>query len=51
MNVFPDFEKNVKFLFELAELEVEGIGAADFWHDVENVLDFFDLKKKIFKNH
>jgi hypothetical protein len=47
VNVFPDFKENVELLFELAQLEIEGIGTADFRHDVENVLDFLDLRKKI----
>ena len=47
MHVFPDFKENVELLFELAQLKIEGIGTADLRHDVENVLDFFDLRKKL----
>jgi hypothetical protein len=46
MHVFPDFKENVELLFELAQLKIEGVGAADLRHDVENVLDFLDLRKK-----
>jgi hypothetical protein len=44
MYIFPDFKENIEFLFELSQLKIEGVGAADLRHDVENVLNFLDLK-------
>jgi len=46
VNIFPDFEEDVQLLLELAELEVERVGAAHLGHDVEDVLNLLDLKEE-----
>ena len=44
VHILPDFEEHVELLLKLAQLEVERIGAAHLWHDVEDVFNFLDLK-------